>query len=165
MSLKKYIPSLVIALSATWLGWTVLVDFFIVPTVFREIDDFFEAGFLGIAMFSKLNQLEVMTGFVLFALTSSCFKKGRSAQVATVLAFTLLGLSLYYLTFLTPQIIRVTELWKQTDLMGSDALAGISDPQQEHQFWHGLYIGLDTIKLGLLGILMSLGIVKGETWK
>jgi hypothetical protein len=58
----------------------------------------------------------------------------------------------------------LTELWKTTDLMGIQGINGISDVQQEHQFYHRLYISLDSIKLLLIGIMIGIGFIKEEKW-
>ncbi len=69
-----------------------------------------------------------------------------------------------YFTYLTPKIIELTELWKKTDLMGITAVAGIPDVQQEHQFFHKLYIGIDTFKRVLLTVMIFIGAFKEEQW-
>lgn len=153
------------ALAGAWLGWTVLVDFFVVPMVFREVDDFFQAGALGIGVFTKLNNLELIVGSVMVALSALNVKKSPSALIAFCLSLLLLALAITYFTFLTPKITAVTALWKKADLMGLQGLSGIADLQQEHQFWHRLYIGLDTLKLATLSIFIGLGIARGSTWK
>ena len=51
---------LILILVSIWWGWTAIIDFAVVPTVFAIVNDFFNAGELGIALFSKLNLLEVI---------------------------------------------------------------------------------------------------------
>jgi hypothetical protein len=69
---------------------------------------------------------------------------------------------MFYFSYLTPKLVMLTELWKKTDLMGITSVSGIPDVQQEHQFYHRLYISLDTVKLILLGTMLGLGIFKAE---
>lgn len=163
--MKRIIPATIIALASIWLGWTVLVDFFIVPTVFQEINNFFEAGFLGIAVFSKLNSLELIVGTALVGLTSLNFKQGRNAVIIFVLSLILWLISMLYFTYLTPELIGITELWHKADLAGVAGLAGIPDLQQEHQHYHRIYIIIDSFKLFFLASILSIGIFEGGRWK
>ncbi|HXH76417.1 MAG TPA: DUF4149 domain-containing protein [Bacteriovoracaceae bacterium] len=162
---RKVLPPFIIALASIWLGWTVLVDFFIVPVVFQKIGDFFMAGFLGIEVFSKLNNLEVLVASALVALTALSVKRGKSAIVAFVLSLILWFVAMFYFSYLTPKIISLTEQWKRADLMGLTGLSGIPDLQQEHQYYHRMYIAIDSVKLGLLSILIGFGIWRGDEWK
>jgi hypothetical protein len=154
--LKKWPSLLLITAVSFWFGWTILIDFFVVPTVFEKIDQFFLAGDLGIALFSKLNNLEVVTGS--FILSGLVFRKLSTKKdiVQFILALLLMGIALTYFTYLTPKITDLTELWKKAEATGSFAIAGISDIQQEHQFYHRLYIWLDCFKLFLLSAVFVL---------
>lgn len=163
--MKKFIPPFILVITSLWLGWTMLVDFFIIPTVFKHVDDFFQAGFLGIAVFSRLNSLEILAATSLVSLTSLNVKKDITTVVAFVASLILFTISILYFVYLTPKIITLTELWRKADLMGLIGLRGIADLQQEHQFYHRLYIGIDTVKLGLLLILMGFGVFRSEQWK
>jgi hypothetical protein len=147
---KPLYSVLILALTSTWFGWTVLVDFFIVPTVFTEIDDFFKAGALGISVFSKLNNLELIAASFIMGLAVMNFDLKRSSILSLATAILLGITSLFMFSFLTPKIIYLTELWKTADMMGLVGLSGIADLQQEHQFYHRIYIGVDTLKMLLL---------------
>lgn len=147
-----------------WWGWTVLVDFFIIRTVFANIDNFFQAGNLGIAVFSKLNNLEVIVSSALVGVLSFQMTKNKKILPLLMMSVVAWIVAMTYFTYLTPKIIELTELWKKTDLMGITAVAGIPDVQQEHQFFHKLYIGIDTFKLVLLTVMMFIGAFKEEQW-
>ena len=147
-----------------WWGWTVLVDFFIIRTVFANIDNFFQAGNLGIAVFSKLNNLEVIVSSALVGVLSFQMTKNKKILPLLIMSVVAWIVAMTYFTYLTPKIIELTELWKKTDLMGLTAVAGIADVQQEHQFFHRLYIGIDTFKLVLLTVMIFFGAFKEEQW-
>ena len=147
-----------------WWGWTVLVDFFIIRTVFANLDSFFQAGNIGIAVFSKLNNLEVIVSTILVALLSFQMTKNKKILPMLIMSLIAWAVVMTYFTYLTPKIVELTDLWKQTDLMGISAVAGIPDIQQEHQFFHRLYIGLDSFKLLILSAMILFGIWKDEQW-
>ena len=165
MTLRRLIYSKFLVLTSLWWGWTVLVDIFIIPTVFRTIDIFFKAGDLGIAVFSKLNNLEVLVGSVLVALLAYQVTKNKKALPLLVMSIVAWLIAMTYFAYLTPKLIALTELWKTTDLMGITAVAGIPDIQQAHQFYHKLYIGTDVFKLVLLTVMLGYGIWKEEEWR
>lgn len=145
-----------------WLGWTALIDFAVVPTVFGTINDFFNAGELGIALFSKLNYLEVIVSSSLIALSCLELKRAQTGKLQLgllVLAWTIV---MSYFIFLTPKLTSLTELWKKADGLGLIGMSGIEDVQQEHQFYHRIYVGLDTVKILLLATLTGLEIFRQE---
>ena len=165
MTFRRLIYAKFLVLTSLWWGWTVLVDIFIIPTVFRMIDIFFKAGDLGIAVFSKLNNLEVLVGSVLVALLAYQVTKNKKALPLLVMSILAWLIAMTYFTFLTPKLIEITELWKTADLMGLTAVGGHPDIQQAHQFYHKLYIGTDVFKLALLTTMLGYGIWKEEEWR
>lgn len=165
MTIRRFIYAKFLVLTSLWWGWTVLVDIFIIPTVFRTIDNFFKAGDLGIAVFSKLNNLEVLVGSVLVAILAYQVTKNRKALPLLVMSIVTWLIAMTYFAYLTPKLIALTDLWKTTDLMGITGVAGIPDIQQAHQFYHKLYIGTDVFKLVLLTVMLGYGILKEEKWR
>lgn len=162
---RNLIPySAFIALVSLWLGWTMLVDFFVVRTVFSIVTNFFEAGDLGIAIFSKLNSLELVVSSTMLALLSYQVMKNKKSIKLLVLALVCWVIVMTYFTWLTPKLVSLTELWKTADAAGSIGIGGIADIQQEHQFFHQIYIGMDSVKLLILATLLVLGIWKNEEW-
>jgi hypothetical protein len=164
MNRKNITSSLIIALASMWLGQSALVDFFIVPTLFSEIDDFFQAGLLGIAIFSKLNDFEVIVASGILALFTLPTKKRIDLLLPLFISIILWCTAMLYFVYLTSKIHELTELWRKADLMGLQGLDGIADLQQEHQLFHRLYISIDSVKLFLLLTLIGLGILKGDKW-
>ncbi len=164
MTKNRYLYSLFLIVVSLWWGWTVLVDMFIVPTVFKTIDQFFQAGDLSIAVFSKLNNLELVLASILVGLFSYQMIKNKKALMLLVPSIVVWLIAMTYFTFLTPKLVEMTELWKKTDLMGITGVAGIPDIQQAHQFYHNLYITLDVVKLLLLSAMLLIGVIKEEKW-
>ena len=147
-----------------WWGWTVLVDMFIIRTVFRTIDNFFEAGDLGIAVFSKLNNLELLVSTFLVALLAFQVSKNKKAMPYLIMSIIAWIVAMTYFSYLTPKLVELTELWKKTDHMGVAGTSNIPDIQQAHQYYHNFYIGLDAFKLILLSFMIFLGVWKQERW-
>jgi hypothetical protein len=163
---KKFIPySIFILLLSFWLGWTLLVDFVVIRTVFSTISEFFEAGDLGIAVFSKLNNLEMIVSTLLLSLLSHQTLKNKKSLKLLVLGLLGWTIVMIYFTWLTPKLIQLTDLWKAADRMGAIGVSGIQDIQQEHQFYHKLYIRLDSLKIFVLSTLLGVGIWKNEEWE
>lgn len=132
-------------LVSIWWGWTVIIDFAVVPTVFSTINDFFNAGELGIALFSKINNFEIIIASSLIILSRKKLPLFLSVSVWIIV--------MIYFVYLTPKIIELTELWKKAEALKQISIAGIPDIQQEHQFYHRLYVGLDSVKLLILTVL------------
>lgn len=147
-----------------WWGWTVLVDFFIIRTVFANIDNFFQAGNLGIAVFSKLNNLEVIVSSILVGVLSYQMTKNKKVLPLLVMSIVAWIVAMTYFAYLTPKLVTLTDLWKKAEVTGAISAAGIPDIQQEHQFYHRLYIGVDTFKLLLLSVMILFGSFKQEKW-
>jgi hypothetical protein len=164
MNKKNIYYSSFLTLVSLWWGWTVLTDFFVVPMVFKTINDFFNAGELGAALFSKLNALELIVSSLLVVITA--LKLRENKQVLPFFILSVLGFSIVmlYFSFLTPKIIQLTDLWKKADEMGVSGIGDIPDVQQAHQYFHNLYIRIDSIKLIILTILLGLGFFKQDKW-
>lgn len=161
-NLKAY--SFFLILTSAWISWTILVDFFVIRTVFGIISNFFEAGDLGVAVFSKLNNLELIVGSALMTLTGHQTLKNRKSLKLFILSLLCWSVAMFYFTYLTPKLIGLTDLWKLADSKGIVSINGISDIQQEHQHFHRIYIGLDSFKLMALSCLLFLGVWKNEEW-
>jgi hypothetical protein len=142
-----------LGLISLWLGWTALVDLIVVPTVFSTIKDFFNAGELGVKLFSSLNNLEVVLATFLLAVLLHEFRKAKKNLLDIFLAFICFNIVMTYFAFLTPKLTTLTQLWQKADAQNLVGIAGFNDIQQEHQFFHRLYVGLDSLKLLLLSTL------------
>ncbi len=129
-----------------------LVDFVVVPGVFRNIANFFEAGELGIYLFQRLNSLELVVASTVLAILVFIFRSNRRALPLLIAGFLVLAIVLVYFTWLTPKIEALTTLWKIND-----------DVQLDHQYYHRLYVIMDTIKILLL-LFMMVSTVRKEEW-
>lgn len=156
------IKKLILIVSSIWWGWTALTDFAVVPTVFRIVPDFFVAGELGIALFSKLNLLEVIVASVLVTLSVFHLRKFHSGKIQLFCAAATFIIVMFYFSFLTEKIVTLTELWKRADQSGQMGIAGIVDIQQEHQFYHRIYVGLDSLKLLCLTFILGMSLFRKD---
>jgi hypothetical protein len=147
-------------LISIWWGWTILTDFFVVPTVFKTINDFFNAGELGVTLFGKLNSLEAIVGVGLVALNIVGLKQKKISKWSFLLSGLCFLIVSFYFFYLTPKLSYLSVLWQKAEATGTQAISGIVDIQQEHQFYHQLYIKLDSVKLLMLSSLLFLNIFK-----
>ena len=156
----RILYSVLLILLSLWLGWTVLVDFVVVPGVFRNIQNFFEAGDLGIYLFQRLNYLEVVIASSVVAVLTFIFRRNRHALPLLVSSLVVMAIALTYFTWLIPKITELTELWKMSE---AGKTIAITDIQQEHQFFHRIYVIMDTVKLLTL-LFMIVSAIGKEKW-
>jgi hypothetical protein len=154
--------ALFIILTSVWWAWTFLVDFFVIRTVFKIVDSFWTAGRLGMTLFTKLNLLELIVSTALITLLALHVRQKKESTPIFIASFLTWLIAVTYFTYLTPKLTHLTELWQQADLMGLTAVKGIPDIQQEHQFFHNLYIGIDSVKFLLLTIMLGFGVWRRE---
>jgi hypothetical protein len=126
-----------------------LVDFFVVPAVFQNVAQIFEAGKLGVVLFNRLNMLEFPLASALLVFIILSFKRFSSLKWLIPVSIVLVAIAGIYLFSLTPKLTLLTATWEYADKMGTLGLGG-EDVQQLHQTYHNAYIALDTVKLVLL---------------
>lgn len=122
---------------SSWFSMTCLLDFIVVPSLFRNISNFFEAGKLGIKLFSAFNYIEIIFSLIILV---TLIKRGNLKKY--ILAFILLGFSLLYFFYLTPSITKWAALWEAHTPTSS--------------FHHQLYRNLEVFKLIILGLFIGL---------
>lgn len=159
MNSRRLLSSILLILLSFWLGWTVLVDFIVVPGVFRNIANFFEAGDLGIYLFQKLNSLELVVASFILAILTFIFRKNRKALPLLISGIVVFGISLVYFSYLTPKLEALTDMWKLSEAGQTIAL---SDIQQEHQYYHRIYVTVDSLKILILIFMMGSTVGKEE---
>jgi hypothetical protein len=150
-----------VILFSLWLGLTIAVDFVAVPLVFRTISHLNEAGSLGIAVFSRLNDFEILIGVAALVLAIIFARKsGVRGKILLAMSVVLTGLAFTYSFWLSPTISQLTEKM-HIEVLESAAYLAI---QQEHRFYHDLYIKLDTVKILILalGLFISSSASKRE---
>lgn len=163
MNIKRFLYPAVLILAASWLAWTVLIDFVAVPTLFRNLSDFFLAGDIGILLFTKLNSLEIVLASALLAICWLSLAQGNKAARALFLSSLFLWIIvMIYLNYLTPRLTLLTGLWKKAEVLGTLSIAGFDDIQQAHQQQHRLYICLDGVKMLLLVFMLGFTISRED---
>ena len=146
-----------LVLIGAWLALTLFTDFVVIRTAFAITGDFFKAGDIGIALFTKMNSFEVICGsFLIVAALKDAPASRVKRNSGLILSLLLLGIALTYFAYLTPKITTLTEIWKEAEALGVMSHQGILDVQGEHQFYHRLYIGLDSLKILALSILLGI---------
>lgn len=134
-----------------WLGLTCFLDFFAVPTVFRNVSSRQEAGTLGMIFFHALNKLEILFSLILMG---SAWTFRDSIKWKKTFWSTLGGifvLMLIYTFHMSPMIINTNKKkWETSE----------SDPQYQelektHQFYHDLFRKTDGTKI--LALLFLFG--------
>lgn len=160
MNKRRLLSSSLLVLTTLWLGWTALVDFIVVPAVFGHINNFFEAGDLGIFLFTKLNSFEVVIASFTIIVLIFIFRKNRTALPLLASSVIVFAIALTYFTWLIPKLSYLTELWKMSE---AGKTIPVADIQQEHQLYHRIYIGMDTVKLIVLLFMVSATIGR-EKW-
>jgi hypothetical protein len=162
--MRRVLYPIFLLLLGFWLGATLMVDFVIVPSVFRIINDFFNAGELGITLFSKFNLVEMVISTTLVTITAYLLSRGVALHAPLLLAVLAWIIVMVYVFYLTPKLSHLTELFYQSELTGEMAQGGYPDIQQAHQYFHRVYIILDSIKILLLALLATLTTLKGRLW-
>lgn len=137
---------------------TLVVDFISVPLVFKSLASKEEAGKIGIKIFSRFNWFEVIYGIVLFVSAFLIkFHSPMKKNAYAVVAVTLFALSISYFYYITPTIVELSG--QMHSLSAGQELEAV---QKSHDFFHKLYVKLDTLKLILLLCGMGLLFEKGE---
>lgn len=147
---------LVITLPSFWLASTCLINFVIIRLIFSEIDSFFVAGTVGMKLFTTYNKIELFFAFAMILSIGRLIFKNQFPKLLFLLGIPLLIIPLFYEFYLTSKISELTILWEKADLMGINSINGIPDIQQEHQFFHRLYIVIDSVKLILISFSLIL---------
>jgi hypothetical protein len=153
--MKNLSFKLFLFLLGAWLFCTILVDFVAVPAVFQTVTNRFEAGDVGMQVFTRLNFLEVI--FSVLLLTCAFLFRERIVwrKIFFTSLFSLMGLALYYSTFLSPEIIKLT-IGLRDGVVETPAYQAI---EARHAFYHQLYIRLDSFKLLIL-VALSISVLK-----
>jgi hypothetical protein len=165
MRLNGSLHSLYLIFASIWWGWTLLIDMFVIRILFSKIDDIFLAGNIGMELFSKLNQLEMIISTALLVIIFFQVRVNRRLLKEFFLTLTTWIISVIYFSYLTPKLIFLTELWKKNDLIGIYSAPVIPYIQQAHQYYHNLYIGIDSLKLITLTVMIGLATWRREKWE
>jgi hypothetical protein len=151
---------IILLLITAWLSTTLMIDFFIVPSIFRIIPDFFQAGELGAHVFSTYNRIELILISVIMSLVALSAKKNIYGRWLLLLGFLLFVITLTYNFYLTDRMKEIAAIWEYAEQTGQVGAPGLPDVQQTHQAYHRVYVVLDSIKIflliGCIGFLVRL---------
>src|SRR5688500_14594085 len=101
---SRLIFAFFLILTSAWWAWTFLVDFFIIRSVFTVIDNFWSAGNLGMTVFTKLNNLEVITATIITGLLALQLKKNKAVLPLFLMSLVTWMIAMTYFSYLTPKI-------------------------------------------------------------
>lgn len=150
----KIIKNISLSIVSMWLGMTALVDFVAVPTLFRNISNLEEAGNVGMIIFSSFNKIELFFILLIIGLGLSALSEIKFKKIFISIWGLLLLVAGSYNFYLTPKIIEVQKQMREIGMQG----AGFESIERVHNFYHSLYIQVDSVKLLLLLILLVAGI-------
>ena len=144
----------IFALCVGWLSMSCLIDFVAVPIVFRTVSKLYEAANVGIRLFSIFNPIEFVFSLILISFAFLALRKRPSKVKKIQLAFSffLLFIAASYTFHITPMISTLSEQKRELD-MESEAYVKI---EQQHNFYHHLYVKMDSVKVILLLIMVGL---------
>ncbi len=142
---------------------TATIDFLVLPQAFRVIKNVLIGGNLGIELFSRFNPLEMLFSFVILILMAITEIPAKMAKtIGLILSGLLVAISFIYYFFLTPKIVMTTRVIESLAGKTSEAMA---QAQMDHQFFHHLYIRMDSIKLVCLSVILGIIIFKFKEGK
>ncbi len=160
----KYQYPLFLVTIASWWSLTAFADLMMAPSIFRVVENFFNAGDLAMSLFTRFNNLEIVISTAFLILCALIYRR-RGTKVVLILGIISWAIALFYFIYLIPKIVDLTELWKKAESMGVVGIENIEDVQKEHQLFHRIYIIVDSIKLLILSFLLSVGIFSQERIK
>ncbi len=141
-----------------WLGITVFVDFVAVPTLFSNVSSRYEAGRVGMILFTTFNKIEVTLSLLLLGFAFLFWERVLWKKTVFGLLGLLVILAMSYTFYLSPKIVELTE--KMQTVVPESRAYQLWD--KDHQFFHRTYIKLDSLKLLLLLVLMIVPLQKNQ---
>src|SRR5690606_26250636 len=125
---------------ASWLSLVMFTDFVVVPTVFRTLSNRFEAGELGMKVFSALGSYEAVVAILLFITAGVVFKRFRTKRSGFLFLFgtTLLAFALMGRFYITPELTKINQVKYTLDEQSSE----YQKLQSRHSFLHSFYVKL-----------------------
>lgn len=134
-----------------WLGLTCFLDFFAVPTVFRNVSSRQEAGTIGMILFLALNKMEILFSLILGATAWNFrntikWKKTFWASIGGLFVLTLV-----YTFHMSPMIIESNKQKYEVE-EGSPEYQKL---EATHLFYHNLFRKTDGTKILVLLVLFG----------
>lgn len=134
-----------------WLGLTCFLDFYAVPTIFRNLSSRQDAGSLGMILFLTFNKVEILLALAL----GVCAYFFRSQIQWKKTFWTTLGslfvLTLVYTFHMSPTIIEANKKKYELEESNQDYV----QLDKTHQQYHGLFRKTDGTKILVLLFLLG----------
>lgn len=148
---------LVFGLIVAWFATSCLIDFVAVPTVFRTVSKLAEAGAVGMTIFSKYNVVEVVCGLIILIYSlKSVMLKGIGRKVFALCSVVVFGIALAYQFHVSPSIIKINNERAKYEMEEEQ----YKELTITHNFYHKLYVRMDSVKVSLLLVMMIMAFLK-----
>jgi len=129
-------------LLAIWIAATCLVDFMVVPLVFKHTPDMMKAGLLAVDMFKRFNIVEMILSLLLGLNQFYLRKHLMTTLLQFILSIFLFLLISFFLFWLSPAIEATANL-----IISAGTTASPSEHLAYFNNLHSSYVTLDAIKL------------------
>jgi hypothetical protein len=150
---------LYLSVLSLWLGLTCLVDFIVVPTVFRNVSSRAEAGDIGMIVFSLINKVEFICALIVIICGYFFRKQIKRRVLFFVTLSSLILLTFVYNVHMTPEVRKQTLIMREE----SEGSKTYLKAEQTHHFYHNLYKKTDGVKILVILMLLGAGILKKES--
>lgn len=142
------VRKIVLSVLSAWFALVVFTDFVVVPSVFITVSKRMEAAQLGMDVFYTLGNFEFFSGLFLFLSAGVVIKRFKTKRAAVLfsMATGLFAFALLGRFYLTPEITKTNQLKFSID----ESSQQYEQLQDRHNFLHGVYIKLDSLKMLLL---------------
>lgn len=150
----KAIEKIYLMILSAWFSMTCLIDFVVMPAVFRTLSSRAEAGKVGMKIFMAMNGLEVLFGVLVLGLGIKLYQRLDLKKVLLGLWILLALLAFGYRFHVSPKIVNLANQMHEIGEgnRGYEALA------EQHNFYHKLYVKLDGTKLVVLLFILGMGL-------
>jgi hypothetical protein len=140
-------------LLSIWIAATCLVDFMVVPLVFKHTPDMMKAGLLAVDLFKRFNIVELVLSLLLGLNQFYLRKNLMTTLLQFMLSIFLFLLISFFLFWLSPSIEATANV-----IISAGTTGAPSESLAYFNTLHSSYVTLDSVKLLVLLISFSLTI-------
>ncbi len=140
-------------LLSIWIAATCLVDFMVVPLVFKHTPDMMKAGLLAVDLFKRFNIVELVLSLLLGLNQFYLRKNLMTTLLQFMLSIFLFLLISFFLFWLSPSIEATANM-----IISAGSAGAPSESLAYFNTLHSSYVTLDSVKLLVLLISFSLTI-------
>ncbi len=140
-------------LLSVWIATTCLVDFMVVPLVFKHTPDMMKAGILAVDLFKRFNILELIFSLLLGLNQFYLRKNLMTTLLQFILSIFLFLLISFFLFWLTPAIEATANM-----IISAGTAGAPSESLTYFNTLHSSYVTLDSVKLFVLVFSFALTI-------